>query len=205
MTRSRARFYSFGFGLHCFLIVAVSARETFWLLSYGQTDAPSSLHNVWQLSENATAAALAEKLNYSNPARQVLYTYLHSTGIEGGYGYFAPNVPDAYKLVFELHYPDGRVEYDLPLVSSSAGGLRMVSLLERLARPGYAPVREYAIKLIAKSVWREHPNAIMIRAIFSSITLPSMADYERGKRESYEVLSAYDISHRKDSDPSVGP
>ena len=44
-------------------------------------------------------------------------------GIETGYGYFAPNVPGGYRLVFELHYPDGRVEYELPSVSSAAAGL----------------------------------------------------------------------------------
>ena len=59
----------------------------------------------------------------SNPVRQALATYLHIAGIETGYGYFAPNVPGSYKLVFELHYPDGRVEYELPSVSSAAAGV----------------------------------------------------------------------------------
>ena len=59
---------------------------------------------------------LGQDLAASNPAREALATYLHIAGIESGYGYFAPNVPGSYKLVFELHYPDGRVQYELPHV-----------------------------------------------------------------------------------------
>src|SRR5437870_1911530 len=158
------RFCRYWFAVHCFLIVAVSVRETLWLLSQGLTISPSSLRSVWQAGERVTSGALGERLDFSNPARQVLYTYLESTGIEAGYGYFAPNIPDGCRLIFELHYSDGRVEYDLPVVSSSAAGLRLVTLLEKLARPSYAPVREYIAKMMANSVWREHPDATTIRA-----------------------------------------
>jgi hypothetical protein len=34
----------------------------------------------------------------------------------------------------------------------------------------------------------------MIRAVFGSISLPSISEFEHGKRESYEFLYAYDFS-----------
>jgi hypothetical protein len=119
---------------------------------------------------------------------------LHIAGIERGYGYFAPNIPGGYKLVFELHYPDGRVEYELPSVNSAAAGLRVASLLDEIGRTRYDPLREYMIKTLAASVWRGHPSLKAIRAIFGSLNLPSPPEFEQGKRESYDFLYAYDFS-----------
>ena len=138
--------------------------------------------------------ALGQHLASSNPIRQVLATYLHAAGIESGYGYFAPNVPGNYKLVFELYYSDGRVEYVLPSVSSAAAALRMVSLLDNIGRTHSDPLREHLVKMMAQSIWREHPDVETIRAIFGLIDLPSVRDFEHGKRESYEFLYAYDFS-----------
>ena len=45
--------------------------------------------------------------------RETIAFYLHAAGIEVGYGYFAPNVPYSYKLVFQLTYPNGTTEYEL--------------------------------------------------------------------------------------------
>jgi hypothetical protein len=121
---------------------------------------------------------------------------LHIAGIERGDGYFAPNVPAAYKLIFELHYPDGRVEYRLPLVHSAAAGLRLTGLLDEIARTRYDPLREYLVKMLARPVWREHPEASTINAVFGSINLPSVNEFEHGARESYQFLYAYDFSVR---------
>jgi len=205
MTRRQARFYSIWFVVHCLFVLLVAANETFTDLAQGLTIAPGSLQKIWRTGERVTSTALAQKLNYRNPARRAFYAYLQSTGIEGGYGYFGPNVPDGCELLFEFHYPDGRVEYELPLVSSSAAGLRVASLLEKLARPGYEPIREYTIRLITDSVWREHPNASFVRALFGSIKLPSRAGYEKGDRESFEVSFAYDFSPSKSSNDSISP
>ena len=129
----------------------------------------------------------------SNPVREALATYLHVAGIETGYGYFAPNVPGSYKLVFELHYPDGRVEYELPSVSSAAAGLRIAGLVDNVGRTRYDALREILVKTLAQSIWREHRDVKSVRAIFGSVTLPSVPDFEQGKRESYQFLYAYDF------------
>jgi hypothetical protein len=182
------------FVLHFLLITAFSCRETLRLVSEGPTNFPSSVGSYSLRAETAVSIALAQYLAASNPVRQALATYLHIAGIEAGYGYFAPNVPDSYKLVFELYYADGRVEYELPPVSNAAAGLRIAGLLDKIGRTPYDALREHLVKMLALSIWREHPDVKTIRAVFGSINLPTVSEFEHGKRESYEFLYAYDFS-----------
>jgi hypothetical protein len=193
------------FGLHFLLIISFSCRETLWLITGGSTIFPSSFKGFSQKVETVVDAVLGQHLAASNPVRQALATYLHIAGIETGYGYFAPNVPSSYKLVFELHYHDGRVEYELPRVNSAAAGLRIAGLLDKIGRTRYHALREHLVKMLAQSIWREHPEVETIRAVFGSITLPNVSEFERGKRESYEFLYAYDFSLREEPAKSDGP
>ena len=119
--------------------------------------------------------------------------YLHLAGIDSGYGFFAPNVSDCCKLGFELHYADGRIEYDLPSVSSHSAGLRLATFLDKLGRPEYDAIREEIIKLLAISEWREHTDATRIRAVFGVVVLPSVIEFERGLGEQNKFLYAYDF------------
>jgi len=165
-----------------------------WLVAHKLTILPAPFRAAAQKVEPIATGALGDNLSTSNPFRRALLTYLHIAGIDRGYGYFAPNVPAGYKLVFELHYPDGRVEYELPGVNSGAAGLRVATLLDEIGRTRYDPLREYIIKTLAASIWREHPGLKTVRAVFGSLNLPSPAEFERGKRESYDFLYAYDFS-----------
>ena len=180
--------------LHFLLIISVSCRETLRLIAQGPTILPSSLRSYSQKAETTVFIALGQQLSASNPVRQALATYLHVSGIEASYGYFAPNVPGSYKLVFELHYRDGRVDYELPSVSSAAAAFRIAGLLDNIGRTRSDALREHLVKMMTQFVWREHPNVETVRAIFGSIGLPSVRDFEHGKRESYEFLYAYDFS-----------
>jgi hypothetical protein len=186
--------YAAWFALHFLLIFSFSCRETLLLVAQGPTIFPASFKSFSKKAETAVSVALGQHLAASNAIRQALVTYLHLAGIETGYGYFAPNVPGSYRLVFELHYPDGRVEYELPLVSGAAAGLRLASLLDKIGRTPYDALREHLVKMLAASIWREHPEVKTIRAIFGSIRLPSVHEFEEGKRESYQFLYAYDFS-----------
>ena len=182
------------FVLHFLLIISFSLRDTLWLIGHGPTIFPSSFRSCSQKAEGVVSALLGQSLAASNPVRQLLATYLHTAGIETGYSYFAPNVPGNYKLVFELHYPDGHAEYELPRVSSAAAGLRVAGLLDRMGGPTYDPLRETMVKMLTYSVWQKHPAATTISAVFGIITLPTIAEFERGQKESYEFLYSYDFS-----------
>jgi hypothetical protein len=183
-----------GLTLHLLLIVLISCRDTFRVVADGPTILPVSTKNFLRDAEAVVSAVLGQKLAVSNPVREALNTYVQLAGIETGYGYFAPNVPGGYALVFELHYPDGRVEYELPSVRSAAAGLRIAGLLDSIGRTPYDPLREILLKTLAQSVWREHPDVESVRAIVGSIRLPTAREFKEGKRQSYEFLYAYEFS-----------
>lgn len=190
----------FAVALHLVLIGAVSIRDTFTVLAQGQTIFPPQLEATWRNAERVTQTALGEQFATGNPVRQFVETYLNLAGIESGYGFFAPNVPAANELVFELHYPDGRTEYELPRVNNRAAGLRVASLLDVLGRTEDDVVRKGLIKFLVYSAWREHPEASTIRAILGTVSFPSPAEFKMGKRESYRVSHAYDATFEKDGD-----
>jgi len=201
----RKYIYVAWFSLHFLLIIAFSCRDTLVLIAQGPTILPPSFKRFSQKADTAVSAVLGQRLAASNPVRQAIATYLHIAGIESGYGYFAPNVPGSYKLVLELHYPDGHMEYELPQVSSAAAGLRLAGLLDTIGRTHYDALREHLVKMVAQSIWREHPEVKTIRAVFGSISLPGVSEFEHGKRESYEFLYAYDFSLRDRDGESEKP
>jgi hypothetical protein len=182
------------FLLDFLLVITVSCRDTLWLLASGLTILPSPFPRFSKKAETVATAVSGRQFSALTPLRQTLTTYLHLAGIETGYGYFAPNVPGSYKLVFELHYPDGRVERELPRANSAAAGLRIAGLLDKIGRTRSEALREHLVKMMASPIWREHPDVKTMRAEFGSLVLPSAPDFERGQQASYVLLYAYDFS-----------
>ena len=88
--------------------------------------------------------------------------------------------------MLELYYEDGRVEYESPHVRSKAAALRLDSLLDKLPEARYEPLREVVLKMLALSVWQVHPDVKKVRATLESVNMPSISDFEHGKRESSE-------------------
>jgi hypothetical protein len=187
------RLYTACFAVHFSLLAAVSGRELLWFVAHGPTILPSSSRQSRENSNETLSNAVRNKSPIAIAVRQSAKTYLHLAGSEVGYGFFAPNVPDSFRLVFELHYRDGRVEYVLPTVRSRAAGLRLAGVLDKIGRNPVEKVRKVMIGLFAYSIWREHPTAVSIRAIFASVTLPTAAEYEEGARKSHQVIAAYDF------------
>jgi hypothetical protein len=193
------------FLFHFFFITVISCRDILWLIGHRLTLLPQASVDIAQKVESVAAGAIGQNIASSNPIRRVLFTYFHLAGIDRGYGYFAPNIPGNYKLVLELHYPDERVEYALPSVQSKAADLRLMSLLDEIGRAESDRLREYLIRGITRAIWREHPDAVSIRAIFGRGRLPTINEFEEGKRESYEFLCAYDFSRDKNPADSKNP
>jgi hypothetical protein len=191
---SRQHVYIACFALHFSLLALVSCRQTLSVMVQGNTVLPHSWDAGLMGAEALASTALGERLKASNLCRQAVAFYTNSAGIETGYGFFAPNVASTHKLVFEIRYPDGRVEYDLPRVGGAATGLRLTLLFDNIARARYELLRETMCKMMAFSVWRHHPGASLIRVVFGLVNPPSIADFERGQKESYEVLFAYDFT-----------
>ena len=72
----------------------------------------------------------------------------------------------------------------------------VATLLDKIGRPQYDPLREITVKMLTYSIWREHSEAQTIRAVFGVVTLPTIDEFEHGVRESNEFLYAYDFAFR---------
>lgn len=189
------------FALHFSLILLVCLRDTFSVLAESATFFPRSLDRYWRVGQTITSIPLGERLPVDNAIRQGIAVYLLGAGIQAGYGYFAPNVPDNYKIVFELHYADGRVEYELPRVGGAETGSRLSSLLDTIAEEGYEPLRAMFVKMLTYSIWQDHQDAMSIRAVVGYVDLPAPEEFERGQKESYHALFAYDFDFSKAKAP----
>jgi hypothetical protein len=201
----RKQLYLACFACHFLLITAVCSRDILSFIARGYTCLPVSLNAYAQRAERIVSAVLGTDLEPSHPARQAILVYSKMGGIESGYTFFAPNVPNSYKLVFELYYPDGRIEYDLPHVSSSAAGLRLGTLLDYIGEIRSDELREVMVKMTAYSVWRTHPDATMVRAVFGFAQMPTAEEFRVGTREADEFLYAYDFVFSPPSDPNNTP
>jgi hypothetical protein len=190
------------FGLHLSLVLLVSLRDTFSVLAESASLFPQSVDKYWRAGQAITSVPLGETLSAENPIRQAIAGYLGASGIDAGYGYFAPNVPDTYKIVFELRYADGRIDYELPRISGVATGLRLSGLFDRIAEETYEPLRAMFVKMLAYSVWQDHRDAVTIRAVVGYVELPTPGEFERGKKESYHALFAYDFDFSKAKSPA---
>ena len=159
---------------------------------------PSALDRYARKAELAAAFVLGKEAGATSPIRRGIATYLHAAGIQAGYSFFAPNIPSYHRLILELYYEDGRVEYESPHVSGKAAALRLESLLDRLGDNRYEPLREVVVKMLAFSVWREHPEVKKIRAVFGSVNPPDISDFKHGKGESFQPMFSYDFSLREE-------
>jgi hypothetical protein len=186
------------FGLHFFLLTAVCFAGIFWLIAQRSTILPAASDEYARKAELIATWCLGKEAPASNPLRRGIATYLHAAGIQAGYSFFAPNVPNHHRLTFELSYDDGRVEYESPHVRSKAAALRLDSLLDRLPEARYEPVREALVKMLAFSVWREHPDVKKVRATLEAVQLPSVTEFEQGKTETLEPMFSFDFSLREE-------
>lgn len=192
------RIYAAWFVIHFLLITAVCFAGLFSLIAMGATMLPSALEPYSRKAEVAAVWLLGKQAPASSLVRRGIATYLHAAGIQEGYTFFAPNVPGYHRLTLELFYDNGRVEHESPRLRSKAAGLRLESLLDRLADERYEPIREVLVKMLAFSVWREHPDVKKIRAVFGSVTPPDIADFEQGKAEAFQPIFSFDFSLRDD-------
>ena len=183
--------------LQLFFITAVCVRQLCWLIANGLTIVPFSQAPIASPPEKPRSTTV--KQSRSNPAKQLLVGYLHCAGIEGAYGFFAPNVPENYKLAFEFHNRDDSVEYDLPNVDSRAAELRLGSLLDAIGRSDSDRYRRVLIRMLTSAAWENHPEAVSVHAVFGKLKLPDPIQFERGVTPSYEFIAAYDFERSANS------
>lgn len=190
---NRKAIFTLALASHLLLVVMVSCRDTLWLVGRDLTVAPMWAAKGARFAEPVVAAALARPLSRNHVVRRGMNTYLHLTGIESGYGFFAPNVPDAYKLVFELHYPDGTVEYEPAGLDEGESSLRFASLMDYVGRTASDQERQILVKLLTQAMWRGHPEAIKVRAILGSVAIAPPEEFRTGAGATYKFRAAYEF------------
>ena len=132
-------------------------------------------------------------------------TYLHLAGIEAGYGFFAPNVPDAFRLQIAVLDERTRViQNGLLAVEGGETDLRLASLLDALGRSPAGEVRDIIFELMAQAVFEEFPEAAEVRFRVEAIRMPALAEFQKDRAPSYQPAYAYDFD-RADIRPSLAP
>jgi hypothetical protein len=182
--------------VHLAFITIVCCRDTFAVFAEGGTLPPGP--DAWRHAEAKAASCLGQHLSASNPLRQSIAAYLRCSGIEYGYGYFAPNVPDSFRIVFEIHSKDGRINYEVPTVSGHSTGLRLSTILDNVGRIDYPPLRETLVKMLTYAKWREHPRAMEIRANVGIVQLPNAVQFEQGEVATYKPTQSYHFRFRSE-------
>jgi hypothetical protein len=186
---------------HGLLILCVSSRDAGWLIAHRLTLLPAWLAAPADKVQTIAMSILAQQPGSSTVVRKALNTYLHAAGIERGYGYFAPNVPDAYKLVFELHHADGEVTYQAAGTETGESSLRFASLMDYLGRTASDADRRFLAQLLTQSLWGEHNDVVKIRCILGSITIAPPAEFRKSNAATYEFCCAYEFARPPEPSP----
>lgn len=196
MSSTRRRVYLACFVLHFAAVGIVCLSETAWIFAKDPLATPEAVANL-QIKDVSQGPPWQKWI--TKVVQVAFATYTNISGIEVGYGYFAPNIPAAHALVLECLYQDGRVEYHTPWVQGDEARLRLTTLIEQIGQTDFAPSRAELIKRLAHSTWQRQRDAVGVRAFFGSITMPTLAEFQAGKRErTFDCLYAYEFSR----DPS---
>jgi hypothetical protein len=189
--RSR-RFWVAALAVHFLFIGAVSFWDIIDLIGSGRTMLPQTIAASATKLAEAMRSISPRQFALSNPIRRAIIGYSHIAGIESPYTFFAPNVPQSLKVVFEIHLADGRVIYDLPHVKSDTEALRLSALIDQAAaQPGLW--RDVVLQMLAASAADMNPEAIRIRVVVEALKFPPPADYLNGAQPSYKFVCSYDF------------
>jgi hypothetical protein len=162
------------------MLLGISGGEAAWLVGNSGTVLPQ-----WRL----------ERLSSVPQAlRQCANVYLHSAGIERGYSFFAPNVPNSFDLVFDIYLSDGTIMHVSPGFGAREDKLRWASATDYLGRMTSDQVREVLLKVIALSVRNQYPDAERMRVTLSKIRPPTVAEFRAGNRPAPEPVYTYEFA-----------
>lgn len=188
---------------HFALLLAICSAETFTLIEGGFTVLPRSFESA--------AGAVRSKLSPPSVREEPLHsvqalakTYLHLAGTSAGYGFFAPNVPNGYRLYFELHDQNGVTSTGMLAAGKGETGLRLASFLDSLGRTTPREIREILLRFVAESVMEGHLDAVAVRLSVEVIRMPTLREFEAGKGPSYEPVYSYDF-RRNEPGPTLNP
>lgn len=181
------------FGLHFQLGICICCWETVWLTGHSSTILPLFVKNHCLSVDALATASLAKAARGAGFVRKALNAYLHLAGIQSGYGFFAPNVPDGYKLLFAFSYPDGHEDVFSAEADQLETNVRLARLTDYIGRTRSDIVREDMIKLLAYAAWQRRRDATGIRASLLTLNQPSAEEFLGGQRSTYRKTYEYEF------------
>ena len=185
---------------HFLIIGAISCSDMVGLIGAGHTQLPQAAVQ-WASLDRLIDRLSPRRLNRANPVRQTVIGYSHVAGIESPYTFFAPNVPNSLRVVFELTFPDGRVHKELPSVRSETEELRLSALIDSaLATPGLW--RDVVLKMLGSSALQQHRDAIAVHTVVTALRFPAPDEFLNGAQPRYDFVCSSDLA-RTDGPPNL--
>jgi hypothetical protein len=117
--------------------------------------------------------------------------YLGASGIQGGYGFFAPNVPPAHQINLEIELANGRVRQSSVAAHSEGGAVRVATLIEFISRVEDERVRVGLIKYLVYAAMRGYDDPVGAQVNLTELNIPSPAKYAAGERLSIRSVHQY--------------
>lgn len=185
--------------VHLALLVGVSARDTLRLIDRGATIfSPSSA----KTSDDSKLSAAGDGVK-RRALQIIVRTYRHVAGIEAGFGFFAPNVPHGFRLRIAITGEDGELARGVLEPHRGETDLRTATLLDTMGRTAPGVIRETMFRLLATSLFEEHPEATALQFAVDVVKVPGAEELRRGAARSY--IEAYSYDFRRGDLPAVQP
>lgn len=118
--------------------------------------------------------------------------YSHYAGTDTGYSLFAPNVPSAIGVMFELKDSEGNMTMKLPSLNSLSGLDRFTGNLSTYR--SFEELRPLLAYGWALRMLEIYPEFTEVTVIIGSHRMPTMSAYQEGKRPEFEELARYEFA-----------
>ena len=175
--------------LHATIIVLVATRQCAWVIRRG-TALPPMVDRVFEAAERSLDRFVPE-IAQDSKLQQVLIAYRHGAGIDTGYGFFAPRVPDLCKVVYQVEYPDGHMEEHLPGATGGAAVLRLTTIMDAIGHISSPAVREGLLRMLLRTEGERFADARVVTIQFGTVCVPDLAQFKRGEQAGFELNESY--------------
>ena len=144
-----------------------------------------------QLSRRGKQVFLAIKGFLPTRVPSLLVPYAHLAGIDTGYGLFAPNVPSAVSVAFELKDAAGHSTACMPLLNTREGQDRFNVNFNTFKK--FEEIRPLLAYGWAIRMLELQPGHNKITVVIGTHIQPSLEAYRRGEQAKFEESVRYEF------------
>jgi hypothetical protein len=121
-----------------------------------------------------------------------IQVYSHYAGTDTGYSLFAPNVPSAMGVIFELKDSEGNTTVKFPSLNSLSGLDRFTGNLSTYR--SFEEIRPLMAYGWAIRMLEIYPEFTEVTVIIGSHRMPGIKDYVEGKRSEFVESARYEFA-----------